>query len=118
MIEPDTRTVREAPEAVMRDRFLADYLKLLDGRLATIREHIATKHYEEARIAMLSLEAASGMLGANSLVERLRELRGIVDVCPSSAAARLAVLASRPKPTRVRRHLESGEYPDPSGSVL
>ncbi len=101
----------------MRDRFLVDYLDLLGGRLAAIREHIATKHYEEARIAMLSLEATSGMLGATSLVERLRELRGVVDVC--SAPQRLALLSDiESEAARVRARLESGEYSDPSESVL
>ena len=101
----------------MRDRFLADYLGLLDGRLTAIREHIATKHYEEARIAMLSLEAASGMLGAAGLVERLRELRGVVDVC--SAPQRLALLSGiESEATRVRHRLESGDFPSSPESVL
>ena len=34
---------------------------------------------------MLSLEAASGMIGAQQLVERLRELRSIVDFGPASS---------------------------------
>lgn len=101
----------------MRDRFLVDYLDLLDGRLAAIREHISTKHYEEARIAMLSLEAASGMLGATGLVERLRELRGVVDVC--SAPQRFALLSSiESEADRLRERLESGGYPHSSESVL
>ena len=96
---------------------MADYLHLLDGRLATIREHIATKHYEQARIAMLSLESATGMLGVTGLVEPLRELRKVVDVC--SATQRATMLARvETEALRVRRHLESGEYPDSPGSVL
>lgn len=105
------------PEAVMRDRFRSDYLKLLDGRLAAIRGHVGTKHFEEARIAMLSLEAASGMLGADDLVARLRELRGIVDVAP--APQRLALLSMiEAESASVRQRLEAGETPEASGSVL
>ncbi|HEY5848589.1 MAG TPA: hypothetical protein VIT42_17535 [Microlunatus sp.] len=101
----------------MRDQFRSDYLKLLDGRLAAIRTHVATKHFEEARIAMLSLEAASGMLGASRLVERLRELRGIVDVCPSPQRLALLSLIEAESDT-VRRRLERGDDPDSSASVL
>ncbi len=79
----------------MRDRFQLDFLQLLDGRLATIENNIATVHYEEARIAMLSLEAASGMLGAQQLVERLRELRSIVDFGPAAKRAELMELIRR-----------------------
>jgi hypothetical protein len=101
----------------MRERFRNDYLELLDGRLATIRDHIATAHYEQARIAMLSLEAASGMLGATSLVEPLQELRSVVDVC--SAQQRAAMLARvEDEAIRLRRRLQSGEPPHGSGSVL
>lgn len=101
----------------MRERFLADYLNLLDGRLATIRGHIETKHYEEARIAMLSLEAASGMLGATTLVEPLRDLRAVVDTC--SAQERVSMLARiETAAAGVRQQLESGADPDQSGSVL
>jgi len=105
------------PETIMRDQFRSDYLKLLDGRLAAIRGHVSTKHFEEARIAMLSLEAASGMLGATRLVERLRELRGIVDVCPSPQRLAWLSLIEAESET-VRRRLEAGEDPESSASVL
>ena len=112
-LHPSSWSAPGQPEAIMRDQFRSDYLKLLDGRLAAIRGHVATKHFEEARIAMLSLEAASGMLGAGSLVERLRELRGIVDVCP--APQRLALLSLiEAESDSVRRRLEAGEDPDSS----
>jgi hypothetical protein len=101
----------------MRERFLADYLELLDGRLAAIRTHVATNHYEEARTAILSLEAASGMLGAEALVSRLRELRSIVDVGPDvQRTALLAVIEA--EAADLRGHLESGEHSDHRGSVL
>lgn len=101
----------------MRDRFQLDYLQLLDGRLASIENNIATHHFEEARIAMLSLEAASGMIGAQQLVERLRELRGIIDFGPASRRAEL-VAQIRAEAAEVRRALETEGGIDGSDSVL
>lgn len=101
----------------MRDRFQLDYLSLLDGRLASIEDNITTQHYEEARIAMLSLEAASGMLGAQHLVERLRELRAIVDVGPPARRTEL-MAAVRTEAADVRQRLENHGSVDGSDSVL
>lgn len=101
----------------MRDRFQLDYLHLLDGRLGSIENNISTRHYEEARIAMLSLEAASGMLGAQSLVHRLRELRSIVDVGPPGKRVEL-MAAVRSEAAEVRRALETRGSVDGSDSVL
>jgi hypothetical protein len=101
----------------MRSRFLADYLDLLDGRLAAIRGYVATNHYEEARTAIFSLEAASGMLGAETLVSRLRELRSVVDVGPD--VPRTALLARiEAEAADLRRRLESGEDSESQRSVL
>ena len=101
----------------MRDRFQLDFLQLLDGRLDTIERNIGTRHYEEARIAMLSLEAASGMLGAQQLVDRLRELRGIVDFGPAQLRTDLMTLV-RSDAGEVRRALEDGDGLDTHASVL
>jgi hypothetical protein len=66
---------------------------------------------------MLSLEAASGMLGATNLVEPLQELRGVVDSC--SGQQRAAMLARvENEAIRLRHRLEAGDPPDASRSVL
>ncbi len=101
----------------MRDRFQLDYLQLLDGRLASIENNIATHHYEEARIAMLSLEAASGMIGAHRLVEGLRELRGIVDFGPASLRTEL-IAKIMSEAADVRRALETNGGIDGTDSVF
>lgn len=101
----------------MRDRFQLDYLQLLDGRLASIENNVASHHYEEARIAMLSLEAASGMLGAQQLVDRLRELRSIVDFGPAALRTELIGLI-KADAREVRRALEDEGALDTDDSVL
>lgn len=57
------------------DRFGVDYLELLDGRLLAIRRCMVDSDVEGARIAVLSLESSSKMLGATELAGRLTELR-------------------------------------------
>ncbi|HEY5981216.1 MAG TPA: hypothetical protein VIT41_16450 [Microlunatus sp.] len=64
-------------------RFVVDYLQLLDGRLATIRRCLADSDVEGARVAVLSLESSSKMLGGTSLAARLTELRSQLDLGPT-----------------------------------
>jgi hypothetical protein len=69
-------------EAAM-DRFVADYLQLLDGRLDTIRRCLDDSDIEGARVAVMSLESSSLMLGGASLAACLGELRGQLDLGPT-----------------------------------
>jgi hypothetical protein len=69
-------------EAAM-DRFVADYLQLLDGRLAAIRRCLEDSDVEGARVAVLSLESSSAMLGGTALATRLTELRSHLDLGPT-----------------------------------
>lgn len=69
-------------EAAM-GRFVADYLQLLDGRLATIRQCLDDSDIEGARVAVLSLESSSAMLGGTALTARLAELRAQLDLGPT-----------------------------------
>ena len=62
------------------DRFVVDYLQLLDGRLDSIRRCLADCDIEGARVAVLSLESSSKMLGGTSLAARLTELRSQLDL--------------------------------------
>ncbi len=57
------------------DRFVADYLDLLDGRLLAIQRCLGGTDVEATRVAVLSLESSSKMLGATVLADRLTELR-------------------------------------------
>ena len=65
------------------DRFVADYLDLLDGRLLAIRSCMIDSDLEGARIAVLSLESSSKMLGADVLAGRLNELRSQLSLGPT-----------------------------------
>jgi hypothetical protein len=69
-------------EAAM-DRFVTDYLLLLDGRLDAIRRCLEDSDIEGARVAVLSLESSSLMLGAGQLAGRLSELRSRLDLGPT-----------------------------------
>lgn len=62
------------------DRFARDYLQLLDGRLATIRHCLSDSDVEGARVAILSLESSSAMLGSTALAARLAQLRSQLDL--------------------------------------
>ena len=65
------------------DRFVTDYLQLLDGRLDTIRRCLDDSDIEGARVAILSLESSSVMLGGGPLAARLAELRSHLDLGPT-----------------------------------
>lgn len=59
----------------MMIRFRQDYLDLLDGRIATIQRLVARQEVEPARVALLSLETSSTMVGAVELAGSGRLLR-------------------------------------------
>ena len=59
--------------------FRQDYLDLLDGRVATIQRLVAADQVEPARVALLSLESSSAMVGADELVAAVRQLRTALD---------------------------------------
>ena len=63
----------------MMTRFRRDYLDLLDGRVAKIRELIAGRQLEPAHVALLSLESSSAMMGRSELVTVVRQLRLALD---------------------------------------
>lgn len=88
--DPDRFGGLEPGEAAM-DRFVSDYLGLLDGRLQTIRRCLADSDIEGARVAVLSLESSSVMVGGTALAARLGELRSQLDLGP--APQRNALLA-------------------------
>lgn len=86
-------------EAEMMARFRVDYLTLLDGRLAAIHRAVGdlpvagavpdAVRLEKARVALLSLESSSGMIGACRLVSRLHDLRVALEVLGADQRAAL-----------------------------
>lgn len=74
-------------DSEIHDRFVQDYVALLDDRMATIRRHLEARHDEQARISLLSLETTSIMVGATQLAELAIQVRGWVDRQKRNAAA-------------------------------
>lgn len=55
--------------------FRRDYLGLLDDRVAKIQQLLVAGATEPARVALLSLESSSAMVGAEGLVLVVRRVR-------------------------------------------
>lgn len=81
------------------DGFRRDYLGLLDDRVAKIRQLLAAGQAEPARVALLSLESSSAMVGADSLVvvaKGVRNALGDADaLAPLLEELRTAAAAAR-----------------------
>jgi succinate dehydrogenase flavin-adding protein (antitoxin of CptAB toxin-antitoxin module) len=60
------------------DRFVRDYLNLLDERLSDIRRFLKTDDLEAAGVALMSLETTSAMLGAEAVLPAVARLRQVV----------------------------------------
>jgi hypothetical protein len=99
--QPDADDMRAAaadpfvalgPGEAAMDRFVADYLQLLDGRLDTIRRCLDDSDIEGARVAVMSLESSSLMLGGGSLAACLGELRARLDLGPTPQRNALVAL--------------------------
>lgn len=73
------------------DRFVADYVTLLDERLATIGACLAQGSTDDAVISILSLESTSSMIGAEQVVQLSHRLR--VAVADRSEEVALEVFA-------------------------
>lgn len=57
------------------DRFVRDYLDLLDERLPDIRRYLRTANHEAATVALLSLESTTAMFGVPQVVSSVAALR-------------------------------------------
>ncbi len=62
-------------EQDMMAGFRRDYLGLLDDRVEKVRQLLAAGAVEPARVALLSLESSSAMVGADRLVVAVRKVR-------------------------------------------
>jgi uncharacterized alpha-E superfamily protein len=60
-------------------RFIADYLRLLEGRLQRIEDHLRTGDTAAATVVLLSLATSSAMLGAWGVAEAADQLRSRTD---------------------------------------
>ena len=81
------------------DDFRRDYLGLLDDRVARIGELLVAGEAEPARVALLSLESSSAMVGADRLVVVAKRVRGALDdqdaLAPLLEELRTAATAAR-----------------------
>jgi len=64
--------------------FRQDYLDLLEGRVSTIERLVTARQVEPARVALLSLESSSAMVGADELARVAKRLRGALAEGPGS----------------------------------
>ena len=85
------RFVALGPGEDAMEQFVADYLQMMDGRLDSIRRCLLDSDVEGARVAILSLESSSLMLGKNPLAASLTELRARLDL--NSTSERLVLLS-------------------------
>ena len=91
-------------DSEMMARFLREYLDLLDGRLDAIRASIRSGEVDDARVALLSLESTSGMIGERELVRHLHELRHALETASApQQEALIAVIESEAAGVRGRR---------------
>ncbi|MET0695518.1 MAG: Hpt domain-containing protein [Propionibacteriaceae bacterium] len=60
------------------ERFVVDYLSLLDARLDTLDQLLLSSDADATRLCILSLESSSAMLGADEMVGAARALRHAV----------------------------------------
>lgn len=66
-------------DSAIVDRFVTDYLALLDDRLLAIRQVLALDDEDEAVVSILSLETTSAMIGAQDVVNAAHSLRRAVE---------------------------------------
>lgn len=92
------------------DRFVRDYLALLDRRVARIRADLQGSDDDETVTALLSLETTSVMIGAPAVVEAARAVRTAVE---RQQQASLLPLLERlvAETAAVRQALEAEGYP-------
>ena len=88
--------------------FRQDYLDLLEGRVATIRRLVAADQVEAARVALLSLESSSAMVGADGLVVAVRQLRTALDGARGDLGLLTAALDDEARVARTRLDARTG----------
>lgn len=66
-------------DEVVVERFVSDYLSLLDTRIETIRADLHANDLGAIVVSLLSLETTSVMLGADGVVAAAHALRAAVE---------------------------------------
>ena len=84
------------------ERFVVDFLTLLDQRLAAVTEALAESDNDGAITVLRSLETTGAMLGANDLVEATTALRRAVRDDPGVVDERLRAFTTQAEALRVR----------------
>lgn len=85
------------------ERYVGDYLGLLDRRLATLEGDIAQANVKQALVTTLSLLSASAVLGAADVVEAVAGLRdALLDHRLDQAAEQLEIVRRRAATVRGR----------------
>jgi hypothetical protein len=84
------------------ERFIVDFLTLLDQRLAAVVEAIADSDDDGAVTVLRSLETTGAMLGADELVETTTALRRAVRDDPGRVDERLRAFVAQAEALRVR----------------
>ena len=97
-----------AQEQDMMACFRQDYLDLLEGRVATIRRLVAADQVEAARVALLSLESSSAMVGVDGLVVAVRQLRTALDGARGDLGLLTAALDDEARVARTRLDARTG----------
>ena len=84
------------------ERFVLDFLELLDQRLAAVNEALAEADDEGAITVLRSLETTGAMLGASELVDATAALRRAVRDDPTHLDRPLREFTARAEELRVR----------------
>ncbi len=101
------------------ERFVIDFLTLLDQRLAAVTEALAESDNDGAITVLRSLETTGAMLGAQDLVTATTELRRAVRDDPGRVDERLREFTAQAEALRVRLTALSSvlNRPTPSSPV-
>jgi hypothetical protein len=84
------------------ERFVVDFLTLLDQRLAAVTEALADSDSDGAITVLRSLETTGAMLGADELVDATTALRNAVRGDPGRVDERLLAFLAQAEALRVR----------------
>jgi hypothetical protein len=84
------------------ERFVVDFLTLLDQRLAAVTEALADSDNDGAITVLRSLETTGAMLGAEELVQATTALRNAVRDDPGRVDERLRAFRAQAETLRVR----------------
>jgi hypothetical protein len=71
--------VNDVGDAAIVEQFVADYLRLLDQRIACLEQLLSGTDVEATAVSLLTLETSSAMMGGQDVVQSARALRRAVE---------------------------------------